>query len=477
MTTVPRQIWLLTAGGLLSACVSYSPAPLDSSTILLQARQAEIDQAAVRNELARLAPAVEWDGRRLDSLALLAAALTANPDIAQARATVTAVQADAKAAEKAQGPTLTLTSEYAFNAPESSPWLFGIATDFPIDAGVRRSARIEIADLNARIALFDFMDTVWSVRLKIRRALSQRLLAQQEVALASELVELRQQQLLSMEHRVAAGAASHAELQRVRADLAIDQRSLSEAEARAVATLSQLAAAIGVSHESLDVPALDWPNINVPEKLPDPLPAACRDQALLARPDIARASAAYDQAEARLHSAIAAQYPSLHIGPGYTWERGLKKLPLSLAMSLPPLDLNHAAIDAAEAHRGEAGRSLEAAVFTAGSAVELAMNDYRAAWTRLDSSRRQTEIAARLARQSDVSIAAGAINRMDWRISQSGLLSARLAEVMALNAVRDAEAGLEDTLRRPLEGPELAITINMTSVEESACKPGSLAQL
>ncbi len=74
--TLFRPFWLLAAGGLLSACVSYSSAPLDASKILLQKQSAEIDPTAIRNELARLAPAVDWDGHRLDSLTLLAAALT-----------------------------------------------------------------------------------------------------------------------------------------------------------------------------------------------------------------------------------------------------------------------------------------------------------------------------------------------------------------------------------------------------------------
>jgi outer membrane protein, heavy metal efflux system len=474
---VTKTLWLIPALTLLSACAGYAPAALDPATILQQTENAEIDAAAVRKEIARLAPAADWDGHRLDALSLLAAALTTNPDIARARATVASAEADAKAAQNAPGPTLTLTSEYAFNAPESSPWLFGIASDITVDAGVRRGTRIAIADLNARIALFDFMDAAWSVRQKIRRALAGRLLAQQEIALAGELVALRQRLLLGMQHRVSAGAASHAELQRVRADLATDQQRLADADARAVAALAQLASAIGISRDHLDPQALSWPDINGPERLPDPLPASCQDQALLARPDIARASAAYDQAEAALRSAIAAQYPALHVGPGYTWERGLKKLPFALALSLPPLDLNRAAIDAAAARRTEAGRTLEATVFAASSAVELAQDGYRAAWVQLDNARQQTAIAERLAGQANASIAAGAIDRIDWSISQTALLSAKLAEIGALNVLRAAEAGLEDTLRRPLGGPELAITIDPTSAGESTCKPGSTAQL
>jgi CRISPR system Cascade subunit CasA len=464
-----RPFWTIFVGGLLSACVGYSPAPVDAPAVLLETRSSAIDPTAVRTQLTRIAPSVDWDGRRLDSLVLLAAALETSPEIAQARAAVATAKADATVARKALGPTLTLTSEYAFNAPETSPWLFGIATDFAVDTGVRRNARVDVADLNERIALFDYMDTVWSVRQGIQRALTQRLLAGQEVAIAGKLLAMRQSQLLAMEHRLAAGAVSRLEVQRIRADMAADQRNLSDAEARAVAALSQLSAAIGVSSKALDVDALEWANVGLPDRLPDSLPAACLDEALLARPDIARASAAYDQAEAELHSAIAGQYPSLHIGPGYTWERGLKKLPLSLALALPPLDLNHAAINAAEARRSESGRKLETTVYMASNAVDVALDAYRAAWVQLDLSRQQTEIVEQLARQADTAIAAGAIDRVDWRISRLAVLTSKLSELTAQSALRETETVLEDALRRPLSGPELNISINLTSAEVSAC--------
>jgi CRISPR system Cascade subunit CasA len=460
---------LFVPGTFLCACISYAPAPLDTAAILMQESSAEIDTAAVYSEIARLAPSAEWDGHRLDSLSLLAVALASNPDIAQARATVVAVQADAKTARHAPGPTLTLTSEYAFNAPESSPWLYGIASDFTLDTGARRTARIDIAELNTKIAVFDFMDTTWSVRARIRRGLAANLLAQQELALAKNLADLRQQQLLAMEHRLAAGAASASEVQRVRADVTADKRRLLDSQARASSAVSQLAAAIGISPDALDVQALYWPDVSSPTALSSSLPAACRDESLLARPDIARASTGYDQAEAALRSAIAAQYPALHIGPGYTWERGLKKLPFTLAMSLPPLDLNRSAIDAAEARREEAGRRLEATVAAAMNAVQLAQDGYRAAWAQLENARLQTLVAERLATEADASFAAGAIGRVDRLVPQAAVVSSKLDEIASVMNVRDAEAALEDALRRPLAGPELAITTPLASPGESVC--------
>lgn len=459
-----------TLSGCLSGCVSYEPAPLTPAALMDKQASANIDEAAVRDEITRLAPGTEWDGRRLDRLSLLAAALTSNPEITHARATATAAAADAKAARVLQGPTLLLTTEYAFNAPEASPWQLGVGGDILLDTGVRRESRINTAELGARIALFDYTDTAWSVRLRIRSALAQHLLARKESEAANGLAALRERQLTAMQHRLSAGTGAHTDVERARAQLATDNRRLADAEARAAAAELQLAAAVGVAPGAIDESALTWPEIDAPGKFIGPLPAICLDAALLARADVSRASLAYDQAEEALKSAVAAQYPQLRLGPGYAWERGLKKLPFVLSLSLPPLDLNHAAIAAAEARRLEAALALEVVVAAAGTAVELAQQDYAAAWIQLEQARQQRQIADRLAAQADTAISAGAIDRFEWNTAQSGRMAAELDELTAAQSVRSAEASLENALRRPLDGPELAITTGQIPSEDPTCQ-------
>ena len=477
-----RYLFILIAGATLSCwlsgCMSYAPAPLTPAAVLHEQATAALDEAAVRNEITRLAPGAEWDGRRLDRLSLLAAALTANPEIAHARATATAAAAEAKAAHVLQGPTLLLTTEYAFNAPEASPWQLGVGGDILLDTGVRRQSRINTAELSAKIAVFDYTDTAWLVRLRIRSALAQHLLARKESEAANLLVALRERQLTAMQRRLSAGTAAHTDVERARAQLATDRRRLADAEARAAVTALQLAAAVGVAPGAIDESTLSWPEIDAPQKLTSPLPATCLAAALLARPDVSRASLAYDQAEEALKSAVASQYPQLHLGPAYAWERGLKKLPFVLSLSLPPLDLNHAAIAAAEARRLEAGYALEVVVAAAGTAVELAQQDYAAAWIQLEQARQQRQIADRLAAQADTAIGAGAIDRFEWNTAQSGRMVAELDELTAAQNVRSAETSLENALRRPLDGPELAITSGQIPSEDPTCQlPQSLQPL
>ncbi|MGD8678830.1 MAG: TolC family protein [Lysobacterales bacterium] len=454
----------------VAGCATYEPAPLDTGELVREHEQSSIDAGAIQNELERLAPGYAWDGNHWDRLVLFAAALDGNPRIAQSRASVLAASAEADASEIRPGPTFGLTSEYSFNAPEASPWLLGVGGDLPVDFGARREARIDVARLQARIALINYLDTAWSVRSSLHRAFAEHLLAGQEAMIAGQVVALRERQAEAMGHRVEEGSASQLDLSRILADLAADRLRAADAEARASASLVKLASAVGVPPDAIDEDLLDWPEVAEPEQLAPGRLETCREAAIVARPSVMQASLAYDQAEARLKSAVAAQYPSVHLGAGYTWERGLKKLPFSLGLALPPLDLNRAAITAAEARRQEAGKAVEAAVSDAGNALDLAVSQYGSAWRHLERTRAQAAIAQQAAARADTALRLGAFNRIDWTAAQTTAKVMMLNELTAVRLVREAEAGLEDALRQPLEGPETAITGTISSDQETTCE-------
>ncbi len=441
----------------LAGCAVYRPAPISPAAVAARRAETRLEAAAVQISLATLAPDARWDGSHWDRLALFAAMLNGNADIAAARAAIDTARAARRATGIAPGPTLTLTSEYAGKAPESSPWLFGGVLDFPIDAGGRRASRLAAADLGVVAARYDYAETVWTTRMALTRALADRLLGQARLAAASNIVAIRQRQFDVVARRVAAGAASRAELERVRADGADAVRRLSEARAEVATGNAGLAAALGVPVDDIAGREVAWAGFAVATAGPSADPAA-RRAAIAGRADVLKAATLYDQAEADLRGEIAKQYPAISIGPGYTWERGLVKLPISIALVLPPLDGNRGAIAAAEARRQEAGARLEASVAGAGAAIDQALAATLLSRAALEKVR-QGEIPAadRLARQADSELAAGAIDRGEWAAAQAGARSARLSELDALAAVHAADAQLEEALRRPVEGPELAL--------------------
>lgn len=441
----------------LGGCQSYRPAPINAAAIALARQQRPADPQAVRTEQARIAPTAIYDATRWTRLSILAAILVHNPDVAAARAAIASATAQEKAERQAPGATLTLSSEYANDPATSSPWLLGGAVDVPLDVGGRRTARISRAAIAVAIARYDYADTLWAARMQARRAFIDMMIATRETETGQHLLAFRSQQQAAMERRLKAGAVARTDLERVRADVASAAASVDGAQGRAAAARQALAAAIGLPVEAIAPVAFDWPGFDGPA--PDTADDIHdRIGATVARADVLKAIAAYDQAESDLRGEVAKQYPAINIAPGYTWERGLIKLPLSVGLALPPFDLNRHAIAAAQAKRAEAGRKLEAVVASANAGLESAINECRLARAALARVRAaDLPIARRLAEQADAQFRRGAIDRTDWTAAQGGVPQAELTELTALARVQTADAALEDALRRPLDGPELML--------------------
>ncbi len=446
----------LSSLALVTACASYETAPIAPSGLLETFKAQTLDISAVEADLRKLVPSAQWDGAGWDRLSLFVAALRFNPTLAEGRAHIASLEAAAKAASVGPPITLSLTAEYAGKAAESSPWLYGVTSDIPLDIGTRRSSRIDSAKLAALTGQYDYAESVWQVRMAITRAAAELMLAHREVDIGQQLRDVRARQLTALERRVAGGEAIRADLERLRADVSGDTRRLSDAMARELAAKTALADAVGVAPSQMTAIELRWPDFDAPA-VSDANPAA-RDAALYARPDILRAITAYDQTEADLRGEVAKQWPEVHLGPGYTWERGLVKLPFTLGLALPPADLNRANITAAAARRTEAGVHLEAAIAHGYAAIDAALIELKAADAALVHLRTVERLSAdHIATQADEELAKGAIDRVDWSAAKANALLVQLTEIDALRRLRVADAALEDALRRPLSGSETQI--------------------
>lgn len=453
-----RLTLILALGAPIAACATYHAVPIDAGIIAQSYSKKDLDAVAAQAELARIAPDSGWNGSVWDRLGLFGAAMALNPKIAEARAHAKSAEAAARAAKAGPSINLSLTAEYARTAPESSPWLYGATSDIPVDLGVKRAVRVKSANLASIVAHVDYAESVWSVRIALRRALIENLLTAREVKAAVELRALRTRQLTAMQARFNAGENTRVELERTRADAGADSRRLADANARLLTARGALAEALGVSLRSLDGVKFIWANFDSPDALDLARIEDLRSGALLMRADVLRAVTSYDQAELDLRGEIARQWPELHIGPGYTWERGLVKLPFTLGLVLPPLDFNKNAIKAAEARRAEAGKHLESIVASAQTSIDAALAERDASGETLTRIRdADLPAASAAAKQADLEIANGGIDRVDWTAPHIGNLLAELAEIDALRRVHNANSALEDSLRQPLEGPELAI--------------------
>lgn len=421
----------------LAACQHYGPAPplLDRFPAALEARRLE-----------EKPPGTSWSGAEL-----LAAALPRNPQVVAAKDKYLTAVAAARTAKQPLGVVLTLTAEYA---DEAKRWGGGPAADIPVDVGVRRSARISTAELQALQAWYDYAEAAWTVRTALEKARIELEGAQDAAALADRAAALRRDRLQRLERRVAAGEDDRVLALAAQTELATTERRLADIQGRAAQAKVDLAKALGVGPAAVndlvlapigEIPALDA------------LPAWRRD-ATLSRRDVLRALADYDLAEGSLRLEVARQYPEVRLGPGYFYDHGVNKLPFNLVLLLPPYDLNRSAIAQAEAARAASGRSLEAvqanvlsAVDTAAGALATARaNVERVELHALPAARRTAEGAAR-------AVKAGSADRVEDLAARAAELDAELDLLDARRTAAVAVADLEDALRRPFDPAETQV--------------------
>jgi len=457
------------------ACVRYAPRPLDIAAAAERFATRSLDAPGVQAAVATARPEHEapWPPTRWDRADLLLAAVALNPDLAVERATLAAALAGSTAARARPEPTVGLLSEYSSQAAESSPWLLGLALDLPLDFGIRREARITSAELVAEQAAFDYAERLWQVRDRLARGLDGWQLAERESESLREIVADRDEELRLLARRVELGAAARPELTRLHSDAAADRTRLADVERRGVAAHAEVAAAIGLPASALDDVAVDFGELE-PDDPPTAALEAWRRDALLARADLRRDVAGYALAEQRLRTEVARQYPELRIGPGYTWERGVVKLPFDLSLALPLFARNRGPIAEAEARREAAGRQLEATQAAIFAAIDRAADQLELSRSALARQRDEPlATARRLESAAESQLAAGGLDRLS-------LLEARLARRHAEGAVlealvdfRSARADLETALRRPLAGPETDLAESLPSTPRSEARPGS----
>ena len=419
---------------LLSACQTYTPAP----------PRLDAYPAAVAGRSLTPPPSGSWTAADL-----LALALADNAQIAEAAAKARTAQAAVRVAHVPQAATLTLTAEYS---DEASHWLYGVGSDIPLDIGGRKSGRIGQAELTALQARYDHADVVWTVRAALARAVADRQSADAEIAIAGRAADLRRQRAERLDRRVAVGEDPRSLALTARAEQVTAERRLADARGRRRQADAVLAKALGVATAAVA-------DLNLaPSAMADPDWRSLREQAPLTRKDVLRAVVDYDLAESALRTEVARQYPEVRIGPGYTYDHGVQKIPFNLTLVLPPLDLNRAAIAQAEARRTEAGRSLEAVQAAVLAAADQAAASLATARDAEQLARdRDLPIARRAAQGSAAMVRAGEGDRIDDLAAQAAVLDAELALLDARRAHRSAILDLEDALRTPFDPAEHAL--------------------
>jgi CRISPR system Cascade subunit CasA len=203
-----------------------------------------------------------------------------------------------------------------------------------------------------------------------------------------------------------------------------------------------------------------------PDPLNDALLADMTDKALYARSDVLLAVVDYDIAENDLRTAIAAQYPDINIQPGYTWERGDVKLPLSFSLTLPPLDGNRTAIHAAQNTRLAASKTLEAQVKATRATAMQAAATYSADLASARTIRAYDLPMARdMADRADRLTAAGEADQTEALLARINATQTAITMLQAQRIALTSRLTLEEALHQSFDDTDTQILTDAVKVQ------------
>lgn len=439
-------------GALLASCGHqvYEARPLEPAATQARWLVAETGDDALRQALAAQGldvsrwPLPAWDGAGLTGLAL-----QRHPDLAVARSTLRAAEAERAVARQRAGQEVGVQLEHHSTPGHStSPWSLGLALDSLVSGSARRTAQADEADALADEAVAQAAQAAWDQRQRVLGRLRELFFALQHRDRAQAALQTRRDLLAAQQSRLAQGAAGAGEVLQARlaeTEAAQQLDAAGDAEGRARQALAE---AVGLSGPALATLRLrfDEAQAGPPSVSADPLQRA----ALLHRLDLRAAVARHAAADAVLRAEIARQWPEIVLQPGAAWDQGDRRWSLGVALSLPPGGDNRAAIDRARARRElEAGR-VAALQWAALARLEVAGQAEQAARTRLDAAEAGQRLAREQQDRARRRLAAGDTDRLEVLKATLAVQDADRRQIDAAAARGAALAALEDALQQPL---------------------------
>lgn len=454
----------------VTGCVNHEAKPIDlsASSTALQARTLNDPQLRQRLlslhliDSGQMFPPAQWNRAQL----WVAIALR-NPEVAQAQQRLRLAVAGVTTARALPNPTVALGSEYSLSQTSESPWLWSISTDWLLDVGLRRSLRTQLADVQVRTARIEYAEALWSARSQLRSALLALLINEQRSRLLNQALSQQSQLVIKQQQRVKLGESSASEVLNANLELARLRTGVTEADAQHDTALAQLARLLGMPEAAIRSQQFAWNELFQVADINDAEMEPWREQALLTRGDLEKAILAYQSSELELQQAVRQQYPQWSIGPGYTWDHGVKKATLGVSFMLPVFNRNQGPIAEALAKRDLAGEQVLATQAQILNDIEASQAAYRSAVAVLQSQLEQSDAAESLLSQQQRALQLGGADRLDVVTADLALLTQQLAVLDQVERMRIALAQLEDALRRPLSGPELQLNATVLGSPEA----------
>ncbi len=444
---------LLVALAALPGCATYRPQPLDAAATASAFEARRLDDAGLRRFVGEASghPVTVWPPAAMDLEHLTLAALYFSPDLDVARAQLAAAEAGVTTAGARANPALAVTPEWVSNPePGVRPWVLSVALDVPLTTAGKRAVRIAEARNLSEAARLRLGEGAWQVRSRLRARLVELWQAGQAETLLRRQDAQAQERLAVVGARLAAGEAAGPEMILARRERERVALTLGQVREQRATALVQVAGAIGVSAQALTAETIDFGFI---DRLPSEGELGTRQvqaEALRNRPDILAALAEYAAAESALQLEVARQYPNLHLGPGYTFDKGSNQWALGLALALPVMNRNQGPIAEAEARRREAAARFVALQAGAIGAADEAFAGYRGALETVATARALLAAGDAALASAEKRRAAGETGRLSVLDAEIGRDADALALLDARAAAQRALGRVEDAVLRPL---------------------------
>ena len=436
---------------------TYRPQPLEPARIAAELGQRRTDDDGLRAFMERHGfAAKEWPPQQWDLAALTLMAVYFHPDMEVARASLDVERAGAITAGERPNPRLSPVVEHhsaASNGTVDTPWSAGLGLDIPIELGDKRAARIERAQQLSEEARLSIAETAWKVRSRLRQRIIEVYAADAAADLSKRELDVRSQEVATLERRQKAGEVGPSEVTLARLRLQETRLAADGAEGNIRAARAGLAEALGLPFDQVEHLPLDFATVAAAESATLPEDTA-QQAALQNRLDLRAALARYGAAEATLREAIARQYPDLDLSPGLLWDQGDWIKSVGALVLLPILNNNEGPIAEAEARRKlEAARftSLEAGVFAELSTARVRYD--AAGKASITAKELVTQQTARLEETKKL-IAFGEADRLSLIEAEIELIAAERAASQAKISALQAWGALEDAVQRPLDSGE-----------------------
>ena len=416
----------LLATVLFGGCAHYQPQPIDAPAHVLEYRTRRLDDSALTAWVGRWAGPVSSPGWTDRQLAVAALALRA--EVPRARAEWHAVRAGERTAGSRPQPGASVNVERAVSGSDGqSPWVVSLGALLTLELGGKRSARLQQAQARTSVAEAELAATAWRVARDTRRAALDVTLAEAERAgAAGELSAIAGVQSLE-EQRFAEAAVTSSEVARRGSEVAEARGAVARAERERIEARAALAAAIGLpprAFDSIAVAPVESPGC---ERLGAIGADSLQVLALTTRPEMPRILAEYAGAEAALKLQVARQYPDLDLGPGFTWDQGVHRWTLALAVPGLLAFRNRGPIYEAEATRTAAAARVVETQDSILSDLAIAGEGCRGARIERVAADSQVAAAGRSVARARAAYERGEAPRLDAALAELALAKAERA--------------------------------------------------